>query len=123
MRQAEAAWQERRAWASLLLAPRDASASAYVAWQTAVASLRSAGEVGRDPGEGPGPVDLLWEVYGEQGTRWFHRLGRPRLEAQVGMTAVAVQRCSCSIARRTANNAGLWSQCMNAEVWLLWVRP
>jgi hypothetical protein len=81
---------ERHARVALLLAPRDASAAAYVAWREAVVGLQGAGSVGARPGEGPGPVDLLWEVYGEQGTKWFHRLGRPRPNAQVGMTAVAV---------------------------------
>jgi len=43
--------------------------------------------------EGTGPLDVLWEVAGEQGTKWFHQLDRkchnpgPPLTAVKGRTA------------------------------------
>jgi hypothetical protein len=81
---------ERQARGALVLAPASAAAAAYVTWRAAVAELRSLSTAEH----GDGPADLLWEVFGEQGTKWFHRLGRPRPDAKVGMTAVAVPQKS-----------------------------
>ncbi len=69
------------------LAAANGSAAAYVAWRASVTELHAAA-VGRGcAGQEPGPVDLLWRCHGEQGTKWFHRLGRPRPDAKVGLTA------------------------------------
>ncbi len=83
---------ERLARGALLLAPADGSAAAYAAWRASVTALHAAA-VGRGcAGQEPGPVDLLWELHGEQGLKWFYRLGRPRPDAKVGLGAVAMQR-------------------------------
>ncbi len=39
---------------------------------------------------GVGPMDLLWEVAGEQSTKYFYRLGRQHPAALAGMTSVRV---------------------------------
>jgi hypothetical protein len=51
---------------------------------------------------GATPVDLLWEVYGEQGTKWFHRLGKHRAGMAPGISRVtavgdAGSEVSCSV--------------------------
>ncbi len=84
-RRQQAAALEQHAREALMLAPANGSAAAYAAWRALVAELRQAAVGRRCAGQEPGPVDLLlWEVYGEQGTKWFHRLGCPRPDAKVG---------------------------------------
>ncbi len=60
-------------------------------WKDALLALQDAGgsAVASRHG-GVGPVDLLWEVAGEQSTKYFHRLGRQNPAAPVGRTSVRV---------------------------------
>jgi hypothetical protein len=76
---------------ALLQAGSDAAAEVYARWKAALYALHDAGgrAVAAAKG-GVGPVDLLWEVAGEQSTKYFHRLGRQNPAAPVGMTSVKV---------------------------------
>ncbi len=67
------------------------AAGAYAQWKAALYALHDAGghAVAAAKG-GVGPVDLLWEVAGEQSTEYFHRLGRQNPAAPVGMPSVKV---------------------------------
>jgi hypothetical protein len=63
---------------ALLRADPGGAADAFVQWKDALYALQEAGGLttARKQG-GVGPVDLLWEVAGEQmSTKYFHRLGR-----------------------------------------------
>ena len=86
---------ERAARLALLRASPDRAAEAYVQWKDALYALQEAGGLSASHRQGGvGPVDLLWEVAGEQSTKYFHRLGRQNPAAPVGMTSIKVSTAS-----------------------------
>jgi hypothetical protein len=80
---------------ALLQAQPAAGAMAFVRWKAALDSLHEVEGLGAAGRAGAGaeasPVDLLWEVYGEQGTLWFHRLVKQPLGKAPGLDRVAVK--------------------------------
>jgi hypothetical protein len=82
---------EHSARLALLRADPGGAADAYVQWKDALYALQEAGGLttARKQG-GVGPVDLLWEVAGEQSTKYFHRFGRQHPAAPAGITSVRV---------------------------------
>jgi hypothetical protein len=95
---AAARWQataaERRARADLLRALPGASQAAYRRWRQAAERLATVGAAGQGaaaPGAAQLPLDVLWEAYGEQSSRYFFQL-MPREPAAAavagGITAV-----------------------------------
>ncbi len=64
---------EKRAHLALLRADPADAADAFVQWKDSLYALQEAG--GLATAHRPGsvdPVDLRWEVAGEQGTKYFH---------------------------------------------------
>lgn len=93
--------------AALLRAPPAVAAAAYLRWRSAVGRLQAALGVGARAGQlGSGPVDLRWEVDGEQGSRWFHRLAKQGGGAPSGMECVTVVGPGGSEVRRSVHDRG-----------------
>jgi hypothetical protein len=110
---------ERSARLAFLQAGPGGAADAYVQWKDALYALQEAGGLttARTQG-GVGPVDLLWEVAGEQSTKYtkyFHRLGRQHPAAPAGMTSVRVSTAAGVPRVHSVHDAG--GCCM------LWAKP
>jgi len=108
---------------ALLQAGVDA-AGAYAQWKAALYALHDAGghAVAAAKG-GVGPVDLLWEVAGEQSTKYFHRLGRQNPAAPVGMTSVKVSAPALRGAPHWCNEPDRCIPCMTVGACMLLARP
>lgn len=108
VQQATAAERLARA-AAVAAAPAQAPA-AFQLWREAAGRL--AGASARPeaaPGEQPVPLDVLWETYGEQSTKWFYQLmpkdlGSPALAG--GITAVSSPGADGQPVRRSVHDAG-----------------
>ena len=104
-----AAAAERHARAMAVRAAPEQAAAAFQHWRGAATSLAAVVAGPAAPGGQPVPLDVLWETYGEQSTKWFYQL-MPRDPGEAahsgGITAVSVPGPGGQAVRRSVHDAG-----------------
>jgi hypothetical protein len=112
----EARLTEQGARLALLRADPASAADAFVHWKDSLYALQEAGGLATaHRSGGVGPVDLLWEVAGEQGTKYFHRLGHQNPAAPVGMTSVKVAAAQRPPVVHSVHDCQWWLACSGPD--------
>ena len=101
-----AAAAERSVRASAVQAAPDEAQAAFQRWREAAQRLSA---VSGNPGDSPASLDVLWETYGEQSTKWFYQLlpkepGDPALAG--GITAVSSPGPGGQAVRHSVHDVG-----------------